>query len=463
MRRLLVSIAALLSMLLSLGSAAPAYQPARDVLVFGPSIHLIDPSRYPASDPQYPGQPLPDAEPSIAIAADGTVWVAAMHMQHGTALWRGRVGLTSPTFVGMPDHGIGGNDVTVAVGAGATPTLYTASLVPITAPVTAWRIATTACPAALVAPGFGACAFHPHAVYGLRDRPWLASYGHSTAYLAYLTRSENVLSGHMSVQRSDDAGRSWRPVGEPLAPLAASPLPLHGWPSPLAIDPRDGTVYEAFVTDTPAAPSDHLFNRVVVAASRDDGVTWRDVTVYQGPTGTDTGNMWPALAVDAGGRIYVAWSTRRHIMLASSADGGATWSPPAPVDAPVGGLRTSVLPWVAAGAAGSVALAWYGTTAASNLAPDAHWRVMFAASHDGGRTFAQAAATGTIHQGPVCSKGDICPWPQRQLLDDFGLALDPRTGRATIAYSRSIEFGDYRACRRAANCPQTYYVEELAE
>jgi hypothetical protein len=46
------------------------------------------------------------------------------------------------------------------------------------------------------------------------------------------------------------------------------------------------------------------------------------------------------------------------------------------------------------------------------------------------------------------------------LLDDFGLALDPRTGRAVIAYSRSIEFGDYRTCRRAANCPQTYYVED---
>jgi hypothetical protein len=39
--------------------------------------------------------------------------------------------------------------------------------------------------------------------------------------------------------------------------------------------------------------------------------------------------------------------------------------------------------------------------------------------------------------------------------------LDPRTDHAAIAYSRSIEFGDYRACRRAANCPQTYYVEEL--
>ena len=69
--------------------------------------------------------------------------------------------------------------------------------------------------------------------------------------------------------------------------------------------------------------------------------------------------------------------------------------------------------------------------------------------------------TETVHRGPGCTKGDRCPWVQRQLLDDFGLALDPRTGRAAIAYSRSVEFGDYLGCRRAANCPQTYYVEEL--
>jgi hypothetical protein len=387
-----------------------------------------------------------------------------MHMQHGTALWRGRFGATPPAFVGMPDRGIGGNDVTVAVGAalpGRAPNLYTASLVPITTPITAWRIATTACPSAAVAPGFAACTFDPHLVYGERDRPWLAAYGRSAVYLSYLTRSQNVLSGHMSVQRSDDGGRTWSLVGDPVAPLTTATAPLHGWPSPLAVDARNGSVYEAFATDTPEAPSDQVFNRIVVAASRDGGLTWRDVTAYRGPAGTDTGNMWPGLAVDAAGRLYVAWSTRRHVVLSSSGDGGATWSAPTQVDAPLDGIRTGVLPWVAAGATGHVALAWYGTAASSNLAATARWRVMFAESHDGGRSFSEAAATGIVHQGPVCTKGDVCPWPQRQLLDDFGLVLDPRTDHAAIAYSRSIEFGDYRACRRAANCPQTYYVEEL--
>jgi hypothetical protein len=242
-------------------------------------------------------------------------------------------------------------------------------------------------------------------------------------------------------------------VGDPLAGLAAeASTPVHGWPGTLVVD-RSGAVYEVFVTDSPGQPSDERFNRIVVAASHDGGLTWRALTVYQGGAHEDDGNMWPGLAVDAAGSLHAAWSDRHDVYLARSNDGGTTWTAL---------LRSSVLPALAAGAAGHVALAWYGTAAMGNLAAAARWRVWFAESHDGGRTFVQVPTTGTVHRGPVCTKGDSCPWVQRQLLDDFGLALDSRTGRAAIAYSRSVEFGDYLGCRRAANCPQTYYVEERA-
>ena len=225
---------------------------------------------------------------------------------------------------------------------------------------------------------------------------------------------------------------------------------------------QSGTVYEVFVTEGPSQPGTDRFNRIVVASSRDGGWTWHDVTAYQGGAHEDDGNMWPGLAVATTGRLYAAWSDRRDVYLARSDDGGVTWTAPRRVDTPSALLHTSVLPSVAAEAAGHVALAWYGTATSGNLAANARWRVWFAESYDGGRTFGQTPTTGTVHRGPVCTKGDVCPWVQRQLLDGFGLALDPRTGRAAIAYSRSVEFGDYRGCRRAANCPQTYYVEELA-
>jgi len=464
--------------------------------VFGPSAHLFDPSRYPDGDKQYAGQPLPDAEPSVAVAPDGTVWVASLHEQHGTALWRGHAGASLPAFVGQPDQGLGGDDVALALGTDtpisssmtltstgvitgmraitaspaspAPANLYIAALAQVTGPVTAWRVAATACPRGEVARAFHSCTFYPHLVFGQRDRPWLAAYGRSMVYLSYLTRGDDVLSGHITAQRSDDAGTTWRVVGDPVAGLtAAAPAlpPLHGWPGNLAVDARDGTVYEVFVTATPGHDAGDRFNRLVVARSRDGGATWRDVPVYQGQGGEDDANMWPGLAVDAGGRLYVAWSDRHRVLLSSSVDGGTTWSPARRVDTAVAGgvgLRSSVLPSVATGASGRVALAWYGSDARDNLATGARWRVYAATSSDGGATFNGAAVTPVVHQGPICSKGDACPWLARQLLDNLGLALDPRSGRAVIAYGRSIEFGDYRACRRAANCPQTYYAEQTA-
>src|SRR5919204_2993070 len=179
MRRLVVTTAALLA--LGPVSTRPHGQGVDHVVgvthpIFGPSVHLLDPSLYPASDAHYPLQPLPDAEPSIAIAPDGTVWVAAIHMHDGTALWRGRFGQARPAFVGMPDHGLGGFDVALALGPGTPDNPYIASLVPLAAPFEASRVAATACLAGLVDTHFQGCTFYPHLAYGRRDRPWLAAY-----------------------------------------------------------------------------------------------------------------------------------------------------------------------------------------------------------------------------------------------------------------------------------------------
>jgi hypothetical protein len=41
-----------------------------------------------------------------------------------------------------------------------------------------------------------------------------------------------------------------------------------------------------------------------------------------------------------------------------------------------------------------------------------------------------------VHRGLVCTQGSACSVPgSRNLLDDFGLVVNPRTGRATIAYT----------------------------
>jgi hypothetical protein len=439
-----------------------AQRPSASVPLFGPNVHLLDPSRYPLTAKQYPGQPLPDDEPSMVIAPDGTVWLTALHLHYGTALWHGQFGRTAPTFVGMPDHGIGGSDVAVAIGAGKPTALYTAALVPIPPPHEAARISVTSCRTGDITPTFASCTFYPHLAFGLHDRPWLATYGHSTVYLSYSTRAGSLSAAHMTVQRSDDGGITWITVGDPLAPLThGGQSTVHGWHGPIVVDPRNGTVYEVFAVESTPGGGDDRFNRIVVAASHDRGRTWRTTVAYQGRPDEEDGNMWPGLAADSSGNLYAVWSDRHGVYLTRSADGGTTWTPAHRVDTPSRALRTSVIPWVAAGSSGHVAVAWYGSTSLDNLAGTAEWRVWYAESSDDAGTFVQAAATPVIHRGPLCTKGDACNWTQRQLLELLGLALDPRTGRAAIAYARSVDFGDYHACFRAANCPQVYYVEEI--
>jgi hypothetical protein len=51
-----------------------------------------------------------------------------------------------------------------------------------------------------------------------------------------------------------------------------------------------------------------------------------------------------------------------------------------------------------------------------------------------GSTFTQGAATPIIHYGGVCESGVGCTG-NRDLYDDFGIAVSPTTGLASIVYS----------------------------
>jgi hypothetical protein len=159
------------------------------------------------------------------------------------------------------------------------------------------------------------------------------------------------------------------------------------------------------------------------------------------------------LATDAAGNVYLVWWDNHHVYLDVSNDGGEHWTAPRQVDqAP---SDTSIFATAAAGAPGVVELAWYGTDRSG--APDdtavmgqpgsataAPWYVYWARSTDGGRTFAQTAATPVVHRGAECVAGGQCNnfSNERDLLDDFGLAISPTTGRASIAYDSDQPQGD---------------------
>jgi hypothetical protein len=101
------------------------------------------------------------------------------------------------------------------------------------------------------------------------------------------------------------------------------------------------------------------------------------------------------------------------------------------------------MPWSVACAPGELDVVWYGTsfydgtTIPDNYPSSAAWYVYFAQTKNAQSTlgtFTQVAATPIVHFGGVCESGVTCSG-NRDLYDDFGIAVSPLNGRASIVYS----------------------------
>lgn len=152
----------------------------------------------------------------------------------------------------------------------------------------------------------------------------------------------------MKIARSTDCGARW---SEPR--LLSRGLHTNQGAS-LAVDPRTGTVYVAwrqFAYKEPAKPFDPPEapqpDSIIITSSTDGGETFRHFTRVariqpfdQGDTNTAMRtNSYPTVAVDGNGTVYVAWSNRTagpgsdaRVVLATSVNGGLSWSTPAVMD-----------------------------------------------------------------------------------------------------------------------------------
>jgi hypothetical protein len=189
----------------------------------------------------------------------------------------------------------------------------------------------------------------------------------------------------------------------------------------------------------------------VVAVSSNDGKTFHNYHVATSTNGEVV--VWPnTIATDRAGTVYFVWTDNHHSYLNISKDGGRTWTKSRVVD--VAPSRTSVYPTVAAGKAGRIDIAWYGTAKRGNAndpkamgtaskSDSTKWYVYDARSYNGGKTFMQSRATGVVHRGELCTGGSGCPRENsRNLLDDFGVAISPKTGLASLTYTSDQPQGE---------------------
>ena len=182
-----------------------------------------------------------------------------------------------------------------------------------------------------------------------------------------------------------------------------------------------------------------------------------------GNSTVNNGQDFATIAIDSAGDLYVVWAQSpvdssgkidgpTTIYMATSTDGGATWSTPINVSAHVSGLQTNVFPWIAAGSAGRVDIVWYGTPTLGSCPSEpcgagfinASWNVYMAQTLNA-VTNGQPNATPTFtttkvteypaHYGSICEFGIACTTGgDRGLLDFIQVQADP-SGAADIVWA----------------------------
>jgi hypothetical protein len=393
-------------------------------------------------------------EPSITVAGDGTIYLAApaglastravpTPVGNGGALmWRSDDGGATWTF--LPNTVFGGGDADIVAGDGDD--LIASGLA-------------LACVSVARSPDRGAtwvnnpvgCSNTP-----VDDRQWNDRFG-DAVYTSF-----GQIPTDIYINRSLISS----PAVVPGPNVRVSNDIDYQWVGVLSVDQREGVAWQAWnTTGSPndcddggcSAPASSVTPDVIKVAK----ITDSDFTL--GPAATpevievasrefDTFDAFVGVDVSPEGHVYVVWNERHPevqqtwSMLSVSRDDGATWTEPKRVNT----IATTAFPWVTAGDDGRVAVTYYGT-AATGPSPetvDGQWRVYSAYSADGGATFTETVATpDPLHAGAVCTSGTGCAGGTRDLIDFFETDVLP-DGCLAITYtdnSRDEVVGGVRA------------------
>ena len=309
------------------------------------------------------------------------------------------------------------------------------------------------------------------------DREWIAATGANGFYLSYhaeatgqqiIVNQGTVVGGQPTTVQTYDA---INPAQTDIYLGTVEDNQIGN----IAVDPRTGNVYQIFAGCPPsptAVESCSALNTVYMAVgvpSTSHGVTtltFTDYVIYSSPSATTSfNNNFPAVAVDTAGNVYATWSDGQNVFLAHSTDRGQQWSAPVQVNHGTA-ARTAIFPWLAAGRAGRVDVVFYGTPAGANYqtcgqsgrytCQNEPWSVFFSQNRKvlRGGSWAQAKVTPVVHHGGVCQGGISCTSSgndNRDLYDDFGVAVSPVTGMASITYSDD-QFADNAGTANSGEC-----------
>ena len=398
-----------------------------------------------------------DAEPEIKSDVFGNIYITGINgVPGGTDLWKSTDQGTSFTYLGQPDGlqdkcsppvpqcvALGGADDSIDVSPGGY--LYVSSLYVGSVTVSTSMDGGTGG----VQPGQAWTVNPVSTGVPVEDRQWIAAYGPQTLNM---TVRQAPGTGRLLFTKSVDAGKTFS------APtLLTSANSTEG---NLVVDPYTGYLYTSFIPAT-------ALNRIDLLKSIDGGATWTTTTgIYTGPLASDPAHKFTILAIDRGGNLHLAFSSRSittgtHVYLTSSpanptlgAGEAGTWLPAVQIDSGTGGSTTAVMPWIVGGSPGTVDVTWLGSGGASPDVAPFNWQVFFAQvtnAVSGSPTISQQQVTTTaVHDTNICFNGTGCSGTaNRDLLEYYTMTLDP-AGNALIAYPDSVNNCDPSTCKTNA-------------
>lgn len=280
------------------------------------------------------------------------------------------------------------------------------------------------------------------------DREWIDATGDGWLYAAWRDSAEG---GSIRFRASPDDGSNWTSL------VTVGPDALTG---PVVHGPDSKDVYIPMTVFQSAAAGFGGTFKIALAVSHDHGATWtvNDVATPVQPATreplVDEGtSIFPVAAVDKAGTVYVVYSVgmptegqgtpkhaTRYGVYLTSGKGAANWTAPVLISDP---NTAAILPFVAAGAEGRIAVVWYENTLGlpNDALPDL-WNVRLWESIDADSAAPHSVRvllnTAPNHIGAVCTYGGACLFTasDRSLLDYFEVALDAR-GQPVVAWVSS--------------------------
>ena len=439
--------------------AIPQLEPAERTPIYNAGTFTFGQTKQLLPGPPTDTLGFQDVEPEIKIDIYGNTYITAIEgVPAGVDFWKSTDKGANFVYLGQPDGaqcpagqtctsdaGVGGGDDSIDVSPGGY--LYVSSLwlgsVTMSAsydggvggvePGQKWEVN----PAAAAVPS--------------DDRQWVAAYGAQTVYLSYrqiLAAGLNA-SNVIFVAKSTDGGKTFP---QQVATFPATSLVTARREGNLVVDPYTGNVYTTF---RPQELNGHTRAELWFLKSTDGGSNWSLSQIYQGPAGSDIGNVFPVMAVDRGGNVHVAFSqcdynsttgnsSNCSVYLMSSSDQGANWLTPVKVN---NGADTSyaILPWMVAGSPGVVDITWYGSNITDSTQA-ADWHLYFSQvtnALSNSPTFSQVQAISqVVHNKDICLKGGACgSTGNRRLAEYYQIALDP-DGNANIAFTDTVNNSD---------------------